>query len=101
MKTSKRKFLILETKPFNVNKVKIFTVMLIRGYLTCITNYKKSILQMVINKPDQHFIGSCLNNDNKRRMINNIRLVWPIFKTKRSKNIIKINLNDDLDLSTK
>ena len=75
----------LEPIEFNTTKLKIFTIILTKGFICNISDKNKSILHLIINSPINNFIGSFLKDGNEK-MMNNIYYIWPIFKTINSKS---------------
>lgn len=89
-------------KPLVIDKIKIFTIVMVRGFITCIATTNNIILQMIICKPSENFVGICPDMDDQRKMLGNIKLMWPIFKTENIKHSIKLHLkNKSFQLSSK
>lgn len=79
-------------KPLVIDKIKIFTIVMVRGFMTCVATTSRVILQMIICKPSENFVGICPDMDDQRKMLGNIKLMWPIFKTENVKHSIKLYL---------
>jgi len=82
-------------KMFLTDKIKIFSVMMVKGYMSCVVNRRRSILHMIINQPNNNFVGCCIDKDNNQ-MIKHIQSVWPIFDISRNKTSLEIRLKDDI-----
>lgn len=82
-------------KIFVTDKIKIFSVMMTKGFISCVVNPKKSTLYLVINQPNQNFVGCCVDYDNIQ-MIKHIKTVWPIFDIIQSQLSANIKLKKDI-----
>lgn len=72
---------------FETSKIKIFSVMMTKGFITCIANNKKTILHIIVNNCEKNIVGTCINDDNQK-MLKSINLLWPIFTFNFKKSIM-------------
>lgn len=85
----------LKSNDLKIDKMKIFTIMMVRGFLTCIATNSKIVLHLVVCNPSKNLIGYCANLEDQHKMLRNINLFWPILETEREKKSVKINLKED------
>lgn len=86
----------LETKKFKVEKVKIFTVMMIKGFITAMANQRRCMITFTLNNPAKNLVGSCINYENADKILKGINLMWPIFNISKKDNLIKIKLREGI-----
>lgn len=84
----------IEGNKFKTDKIKVFSFIMVKGFMVCVSDSEKTRLKMIISKPKEKYVGSFISSGN-RKMFNNIRYIWPIFNYDFKKNI-SISLKDGI-----
>ena len=75
---------------FKTNKIKIFSIIMTKGFIVCIANKESTNLFLTINNPKNTFVGNSLSENIK--MLKNINLLWPFFIFRQQKSSTSIHI---------
>lgn len=82
----------------STDKIKIFTIVMIRGFILCILDKSTARIYMTISNPNKNIIG-LLSDTSQMKMVGNIKLIWPIIKTEKNEKTIVLRLDSEQVLS--
>jgi hypothetical protein len=85
---------------FESTDLKIFSVIMERGFITAISNGNMSVLYVTILNAKDKFVGNCVSVGNKH-MVNNIKRMWPFIQSKQNGRLIKVSIDAPIDVELK
>lgn len=85
---------------FTSKDLKIFSVILERGFISAISNGKVSVLYTTLISAKDKFVGKCVSIGNKH-MINNIKRMWPFINSKQNGRLIEVYIDAPINTDLK
>lgn len=80
---------------FTTNHIKVFPVLLSKGFIMTIVNKEKCSCFLTLLNPNKGYIGTCLRKE-LPNITQNIFPIWPIFNLMADENINKIFLKKEI-----
>lgn len=80
---------------FNTKYIKVFPVVLSKGFILAIANHEKCTLYASLLNPSKGYIGTCIRKE-IANITQNIFPIWPIFNIMADEHINKILIKKDI-----